>query len=311
MLLRLRMVLAGVWLSCIVALGAHAAPSVVIISSEGSAAYVETAQALTEELERSGVPRSAVLMMSTREWMDGRTQSARLYVTLGAEAAGLLAGSAPGVPVLCALLPRSSFEAALLQHGRKAGSQFSALFLDQPPARQLELIRLALPGARRVGVLWGAGLSGDRSEFRVQAQAAALSLLEAEVGSEEQLFPALKHVLEGTDLLLAVPSPQIYNSRTIQNILLTSFRANVPMMAFSPAYVRAGALLAVYVTPHQVGVQAAQLARAVLHGKALPTSGAYSTDFQIAVNEHVARSLGLSLDALELTRRLRLFEGGS
>jgi hypothetical protein len=82
MLLRLRMVLAGVWLSCIVALGAHAAPSVVIISSEGSAAYVETAQALTEELERSGVPRSAVLMMSTREWMDGRTQSARLYVTL-------------------------------------------------------------------------------------------------------------------------------------------------------------------------------------------------------------------------------------
>jgi hypothetical protein len=43
----------------------------------------------------------------------------------------------------------------------------------------------------------------------------------------------------------------------------------------------------------------------------LPASGAYSTDFQIAVNEHVARSLGLSLDALELTRRLRLFEGGS
>jgi ABC-type uncharacterized transport system substrate-binding protein len=63
------------------------------------------------------------------------------------------------------------------------------------------------------------------------------------------------------------------------------------------------------VTPHQVGVQAAQLARAVLQGKALPASGAYSTDFQIAVNEHVARSLGLSLDALELTRRLRLLEG--
>jgi len=115
MLLRLRMVLAGVWLSCIVALGAQAAPSVVIISSEGSAAYVETAQALTEELERSGVPRSAVLMMSTREWMDGRTQSARLYVTLGAEAAGLLAGSAPGVPVLCARTDSSGTA------GRQAG----------------------------------------------------------------------------------------------------------------------------------------------------------------------------------------------
>ena len=309
MLLRLRILLAGVWLTCMVALGAQAAPSVVIVSSEKSVAYVETAQSLIEELERAGVSRSSVLMMSTSEWLDARPPSPRLYVTLGAEAADLLARSTPGAPVLCALLPRSSFEALLSRHGRKVSPQFSALFLDQPPARQLDLIRLAFPAARRVGVLWGAEPSKDRNAWRTQAQLAGMQLVEADVSSDELLFPALKQVLDGTDLLLAVPSPQVYNNNTIQNILLTSFRTHVPMVAFSPAYVRAGALLAVHVTPLQIGVQAAQITRSVLEGKALPASGVYSSDFQISVNEHVARSLGLPLDALDLRQRLRQREG--
>jgi ABC-type uncharacterized transport system substrate-binding protein len=309
MLLRLRNLLAGVWLTCLVAVGAHAATSVVIISSDNSAAYAETAQALIQELERSGVSRQSVLQMNASEWRDARPPAPRLYVTLGAEAADLLARSVPSAPVLCALLPRSSFEATLLRNGRKASSQISALFLDQPVQRQFQLIRLAFPAVRRVGVLWGPEASKESSAWRAQAQAAAVQLVEAEVSQDDRLFPALKQVLDGTDLLLAVPSPQVYNNGTIQNILLASFRANVPMMAFSPAYVRAGALLAVYVTPVQVGTQAAQLARAFLEGKALPATGAYSNDFHISVNEHVARSLGLTLDAQDLTWRLRQREG--
>jgi ABC-type uncharacterized transport system substrate-binding protein len=81
------------------------------------------------------------------------------------------------------------------------------------------------------------------------------------------------------------------------------------MVAFSPAYVRAGALLAVHVTPFQIGIQAAQMTRNLLDGKALPASGVYSSDFQISVNEHVARSLGLSLDGQDLRQRLLQREG--
>ena len=309
MLLRLWIMLICAWQVCLAAPVTQTAPLVVIVSTDHSAAYIETAQALIQELERAGVARYSVLQMAASEWRDARPQPPRVYVTLGAEAADLLARSVQGAPVLCALLPRSSFETMLLRNGRKASSQLSAIFLDQPAQRQFRLIRLAFPAARRFGVLWGPEASKESNVWRAQAQAEALQLLEADVSQDDQLFPALKQVLDGTDLLLAVPSPQVYNNSTIQNILLASFRARMPMMAFSPAYVRAGALLAVYVTPVQVGVQAAQLARAVLDGKALPATGAYSSDFQISVNEHVARSLGLSLDAQDLSRRLRHREG--
>ncbi len=309
MLLRLWILLACAWQVCLAAPGAQAAPLVVIVSSDNSAAYVETAQSLIQELERGGLSRHSVLQLNASQWSASRDESPRLYVALGSEAADLLARSATGVPVLCALLPRGSFESILSREGRKGSSRFSALFLDQPLARQFHLIRLAFPALRRVGVLWGPESSRDRGELRALAQASAVQLVEAEVSKDAPLFPALKQVLDGTDLLLAVPSPQVYNNSTIQNILLASFRANVPMMAFSSAYGRAGALLALYVTPVQVGVQAAQMARAVLEGKALPGSGAYSNDFQISVNEHVARSLGLSLDVQFLSRGLRQSEG--
>jgi ABC-type uncharacterized transport system substrate-binding protein len=145
--------------------------------------------------------------------------------------------------------------------------------------------------------------------MKALTQSIGLELVEATVSPDQSLFQSLKKALEEADVLLAVADPQVYNSSSIQNILLSSFRANVPMVAFSPAYVRAGALLSVHVTPTQIGLQAAAISRGVLQGKALPAAPLYSQDFNVAVNEHVARSLGLTLDAGALRERLRRREG--
>ncbi|WP_114972403.1 ABC transporter substrate-binding protein [Rhodoferax ferrireducens] len=309
MLVRLRSLILCLWLCVGAATGVYAAATVVIVSSERSPAYVEAAEALVGELERGGLPRAEVLQLTALEWSTAAPLSPKLFVALGTEAANVLAQSAPGAPVLCTLLPRSSFERALQLSGRKSSSQFSALYLDQPLNRQLELIRLALPAARRLGVLWGPESHIHASALKDLAQASGLELEEATVGRDEPLFSSLKKVLERADLLLAVADPQLYNSSSIQNILLASFRAKVPLVAFSPAYVRAGALFALYVTPTQIGRQAATMARGVLQGKALPASPVYSQDFSVAVNEHVARSLGLTLEADALRTRLRSREG--
>lgn len=297
--------LLGLWLGCVPGAGVLAANSVVIVSSERSAAYTETAQTLMDELERNGVARRDVVVMASADWSTTTPPSAKLYVTLGAAAATVLSKSTLAAPVLCTLLPRSSFEMALQAGGRKPSTQFSALYLDQPVSRQLELVRLALPAARRVGVLRGGDSNADAMPLRAVAQPRGLQLTEVMVGSGDSFFPAIKEVLDASDVLLVVPDAKVYNSNTVQNIMLASFRAKVPMVAFSPAYVRAGALLAVHVTPAQVGLQAAALAGAVLQGKTLPEAPIYSRDFEITVNEHVARSFGLTLDPDTLRQSLR------
>jgi len=281
--------------------------TVVIVSSERSAAYQEATQALLGELERGGIASKDVLQITTAEVAKTGSLSARLYVTLGMDAAVMLARSELRAPVLCALLPRQSFERVLRESGRRVSAQFSAVYLNQPLSRQLDLVRLALPQASRVGVLFGGESQSQETLLDEAAQGRGLKLVGIHVKPEEPVFSGLKRILDEADLLLALADPQIYNSSSIQNILLASFRAQVPMLAFSPAYVRAGALLAVYSTPVQIGQQAGVMASAVLQGKGLGLPQ-YPQDFSVSVNEHVARSLGLNLDPQALTERLRRLE---
>ena len=281
--------------------------AVVIVSSEHSAAYQEATQALLGELERGGIASKDVLQITTAELAKAGSLSARLYVTLGTDAAVMLARSELRAPVLCALLPRQSFERVLRESGRRVSAQFSAVYLNQPLSRQLDLVRLALPQASRVGVLFGGESQSQVTLLEEAAQGRGLKLVGIHVKPEEPVFSGLKRILDEADLLLALADPQIYNSSSIQNILLASFRAQVPMLAFSPAYVRAGALLAVYSTPVQIGQQAGVMASAVLQGKGLGLPQ-YPQDFSVSVNEHVARSLGLNLEPQALTERLRRLE---
>ncbi len=285
------------------------AATVVVVSSERSAAYVEAAEALTNQLEKGGLARQQVQVIPAAEWSGASNLKPGLFVALGAQAAELLARSELPAPLLCTLLPRASFERTLAATGRKAGAQLSAVFLDQPVLRQLNLIRLAMPAAQRVGVLWGPESIAAAPALRSLARSRQLELVEAKVGSDEALFPALRQVLQQSDLLLAVPDSAIYNSSNIQNILLASVRAKVPLLAFSPAYARAGAALSLYVTPTQLGVQAGRLAHGVLQGKELAAAPLYAQDFELLVNQPVARALGLKLDATALREQLRRDEG--
>lgn len=290
------------------ATGAQTQATVVIVTSSRSAPLVEAASSLVSELERGGLLRDEMLQLTAAELATAGPLSPKLFVAIGSQAAQVLARGDTRTPVLCILLPRQGFEWALQGSGRKPSPFFSAIYLDQPLSRQLALIRLALPDARRLGVLWGAESGLQAPALRMAAQASGLVLVEATVGPQDAFFSGVKSVLEDADLLLAVPDPQVFNSGSIQNILLTSFRARVPLVAFSPAYVKAGALMAVHVTPEQVGRQAAALFRGLVQGRGLPAQPVYSTDFSVAVNEHVARSLGLTLDGDALAQRLRLRE---
>ncbi len=299
----LRSLVLTLWLGLFAGAWAHAAVKVVIVSSERSAAYQEAAQSLVSELERSGLERTEVLEVTVAEWAAAEQLAPRLFVALGTAAATVLANTQLQIPVLCTLLPRTSFELVLANSGRKASPRFSALYLDQPWSRQLDLIHLALPEAHNIGVLWGSQSQSQAAALNLAARAQGMKLIEASVAGND-LFTGLKRVLEGVDVLLAVPDPNVYNSGNIQNILLTSFRLRVPLVAFSPAYVHAGALMAVHVTPKQLGLQAGAMASGVLQGKALPAAPLYSQEFSIAVNVPVARSLGLTLNSDALGAQL-------
>jgi ABC-type uncharacterized transport system substrate-binding protein len=135
----------------------------------------------------------------------------------------------------------------------------------------------------------------------------SLVLIQAQIDANEPMFAKLQQLLDTSLVLLALPDPQVFNSGNLQNILLSTLRAGIPVVSFSPAYVKAGALIAIYSKPAQVGRQAAQLALPVLQGKELPPPQ-YPREFWIDVNMPLARSMNLDIDAQALTERLKRLE---
>lgn len=297
------------WLGCGLPFGlAYGADaSVLIVSAERNAAFSEAAAAFTEELERGGVARASIQYLTLAEARASSARGVQLVVAMGVEAATEMAHGESRAPVLCVFVPSASFDVIARTSPRKAQGQLSAIYLNQPFGRQLDLVQLALPQHQRIGVLLGSHSSTQIPFLDEERRKRSLTLIQAQVDGREPMFTKLQTVLDASQVLLALPDPQVYNSGSVQNILLSALRAGVPMVSFSPAYVKAGALLAIYTTPAQVGLQAAQVARAVTQGRDLPPPQ-YPRDFWIDVNASLARSMNLTIDAQGLTERLKRLE---
>ena len=295
------------WLGCVPPWVHAAQVPVLIVSAQRNASFTEAADVFTNELERTGVSRSSVQYLTLAETRTSTTKAGQLVLALGVEAATEMARNETSVPVLCIFVPSASFELITRTNPRKNAGPLSAIYLNQPFGRQLDLIQIALPQRERVGVLLGNHSSTQVPLLEEERRKRSLTLIQTEVDAAESMFAKLQPLLDASQVLLALPDPQVFNSGTLQNILLSALRAGVPMVSFSPAYVKAGALMALYSTPAQVGNQAAQLARAVLQGKEL-AAPQYPRAFWIDVNASLARSMNLNIDAPALTEQLKRLE---
>lgn len=280
------------------ALDGMAAPAVWIAMSGEGGALAEAEQALVRELGAS-----AGASAPWKPLLDERGQRPPgLIVTVGTAALnGVLErlaakdASWSNVTVLATMVPRASHAARQASPGA-ARRTVSAVVLDQPAARQMALIKRALPHLTRVGILPGEQTRTQLDALQREARARELKLVAAPtITTQEAIYPALRDLTEEAQVILAQPDPVVFNPTTLQNILLVTYRARIPLVAFSPAYTRAGAMLSLHSTPTQIAEQTSEVVRDWLAGGQLPEAQSPRA-FTVSANRKVAASLGLSLD---------------
>ena len=311
----------GVWLLLLCLLApAEAQPApltITVLSERDDGAYGEALTAFAATLAVPGAGEAPTLKRLIVPEEDPLPRDrlgpgeTGLVVTLGTRMAERVLASRLRVPLLAALIPMSAYEAALQKSDVVPPPQVSALYLDQPWRRQLQLIRLAFPDARHVAVAFGPTSRAQEPALKAAAEGLSLTLQTTELSTDEAPLKALRRILlDNDDVLLAIPDPAVYNPYSVQGILLDTYRRRIPLMGFSKAYVTAGATLAIYTSPAQVGEEAAALILNALDGSGLELPAArHPHAFTVSVNRQVARSLGISLpDASELERRLQALE---
>ena len=282
----------------------HAAPlAVTVVLSENSGPYLEFSEALREKLIRKNVTLEVV------DDPSGLITDYGLIIGVGMKAASAVADSNAHA-VLNVLIPKNGYEKLLRDFPQRAASKaFSAIFLDQPAERQVRLIEALLPGKRRVGVVFDNFPSDDLVQLRQRFTKHGLSLYEQKISPGLPLNEALQEVLKNSEVLLALPDAAIYNNSTIRNILLAAYRSGNPVIGFSPSYVKAGALGAVFSTPMQIAAQTALSIQQFGETRTLPAAQ-YPHLFEVSVNEQVGRSLDLTIKSTdELHQEISVITG--
>ncbi len=252
---------------------------VLLVLSDNAPLYQRFAKAFMQDLPQG----MRVDQLQHAEDFD--SQKSDLIISVGVRAAYRVAEKT-SQPLLAAMIPSKSYED--LKETRQGG--MSAIYLDQPWNRQVEMLHAVMPNRKRIGVLYSEAqeIAGLRSELARRHG----TLIARHLGGKDTLSSDLEEVLSASDVLLAVPDSEIYNANSIINILLSSYRRGIPLVGFSEAYVRAGALCAIFSTPEQLALQTADAAVSYSKTGRLPEAQ-YPEQYSIAINRSVASTLGM------------------
>jgi putative ABC transport system substrate-binding protein len=206
----------------------------------------------------------------------------RLVVAVGSGAVAEVQARRPAVPVLV----------TMVLHGGGAETAAGHVDLDIPLGMQLEAIRSLLPRATRVGIIRNPARSRQSADaIEERARKDGFTAIVVDCDGPAHLLKALAQLKGRVDFLLCFPDPDLYNAVTIKPLVMASLESRLPLVGFSPAFVRAGAAAGIYPDYRDVGRQTAAMAMRLLRGEA-----GYLDEpakVRLAVNQRVARLLGL------------------
>ncbi|GFO64774.1 ABC transporter substrate-binding protein [Geomonas paludis] len=164
-----------------------------------------------------------------------------------------------------------------------------------PPERYLELFGQL--GVKRVGVLYDPKLSGPYVK-RAGADAAdyGITLNTEPVRNSRDLQGKLEKLKGEVDLLWLLPDSTVVTTVNMEALLLFSMTEGIPAVTFTSQYLKNGAAASLDIDPHDIGVQAGELALSLLR------NGVYHKvpvldprKARLQVNESVLRKLRLKM----------------
>ena len=294
---------------------AWSAPRILALLSSDAEIYQQVLQGMRDTLREDAAGRSAeihALIPSnsgrppfdwTKSPLDGQPD---LIVAIGTSATEAALASATETPLLSVLIPEERYDALAAAYPPGTARYRSAIFLNQPVERQLSLVGALFPGDMEVATFISPLRDDLRRRIEINAGRQAVSIRVSELDTEQNVARQIREILRESDLALAVDDPLTLEPSFAKSFLYTAYQLRKPVVAFSRAYLKAGALAAVFSTPQQYGRQAAEKVLEILVSAA-PTAGSrdYARYFSVDFNAAVARSLGVPLpEREEITRIL-------
>lgn len=173
-------------------------------------------------------------------------------------------------------------------------SHNTLLYMTQPYCRQVQFIKLINKRWKTISYLSSETKPVDDAAIERCARKYGMKIYKVNTIDSTHLGNNVKDALYHSDLLLALPDKSIYNSKTVKNILLSSYRIRKPVIAFSRNFVNAGAIASIHSDIEQIASAASNLARLYFSNRlSFNRNINHPENFDISFNRQVFKALNL------------------
>lgn len=214
------------------------------------------------------------------------------YVSVGPRALQQALRVSLHAPLIALLVSRQAYGQLVAQADRRPWG-VTSIFAEASPWQQMRTIAAVM----RRPVTVGAFLSDHSPELEPTLKAAAETAgLLSRVQRYEPAIGISRNLLRlGTaDVLLISPDSNIFDPRSLRELLESTYRRRQPVFGFSEALVAAGTLASAFASADHLAAHVVELLAAVSSGR-LPTPQ-HPRYWGVAINESVARSLDIVID---------------
>lgn len=267
---------------------AQQSQELVIVYTQKHPTIQKYQQEITQRL-----PQFSVTSISTQS-SAVKDIKANLVIAMGMESLDALVQHRTKVPIISLIDSRAEFEQFNNALYPSPCRPISAIFIEPNPEHQLQLVRALFGKDATVAVLTTVPLESVKAELQQSAKRNVLSIQFEVLEDDQSLNHSLKRIAQ-SDVLLAIPNEQVYNTQSLRNIILTSYRNNQAIIGFSRGMVSAGALASTYSEVEDLAETTQKLVEEYTKKGELPASR-YVSDFHVTINEVVARSLNLVVE---------------
>ena len=194
----------------------------------------------------------------------------------------------------------------------RPGGNVTGLSLEAPDlaGKRVGLLREALPGLRRLAIMFNAGYSAavlETDEIQAAAQALGLETARLEIRTAEDISPAFEALKGRADALYPVGDALVNTNRI--RIMTLALAARLPTVCGLREYVEAGGLMSYGPKFTDLFRRAAEFVDKILRGAKpgdIPVE--QPTKFELIINLTTARALGIEMPPTLLARADELIE---
>ena len=286
-----------------------ARPRILILKTRDNAFYNALVEGLVNGLKTRGFRNGSQIELvvatlsgdsdaDSKQMRGQLSRQPQLAITVGTDAAALLAKEKPGFPMLFSMV-LDPVSQGLVKSLEMPGGNCTGTTLLVSPGKQLDCLAQAVPAAHKIGALYtdqDATSLAFLAEAKRDAERLHLEIIARPIKPGDSVSDALQ-ALSGVEALWLIPDPASTGASAMQNTLEFARARHLPVLGASAASARAGALLALSANLQDMGDVTAEMAAHLLDGTTTPAQmrvrGPRRT--LLAINMDAARALGLKI----------------